>query len=41
LEKMICPSATTSNCDFEPGVAVALTSVFDSISAARLAARVS
>ena len=35
------PSATTSNCDLPSGVAVARTSVFDSISAARLAARVS
>jgi hypothetical protein len=41
LEKIICPSATTSNWDFAPGIADARAPVFDSISAARLAARLS
>jgi hypothetical protein len=36
---MSCPSAKTSNCDFDPGVAFAADPVVSSISAARLAAR--
>jgi len=39
FEKTSRPSAKTSNCDFEPGVAFALDSVRCSISAARPAAR--
>lgn len=41
FENRSSPSRRTSNWPRPPGVIVALSSVFDSISAARLAARVS
>jgi hypothetical protein len=41
FEKRMLPSATTSNCPLPPGVVVTWIPVLASISAARLAARVS
>lgn len=41
FEKRTFPSSSTSNCPLDPGVTVTSLPVLDSISLARLAARVS